>query len=260
MKPAVETQEVVHTDPQAAGGFEANNAPPDQGMQCVVVSGELYRVLKNAMLFVSRNKRTPWINAVWLNVTHGRLAVGATDRYVMTQETIDPPDDHGRVDAATRQGDFALRASDAEVLLKMLPQSSLALVSLEVGHLPNEAGPQRRSITAASSLDSQRTLYVRVLTYPPVTIEFFEPGADGPGDRRSAPPFEMLRDHEEGRLSQVVFNPHHLARLAKVVPAEGKRHASMQIILSTPVKPAKVKIGSCFQALVMPVRTSASGQ
>lgn len=94
------------------------------GLDCRTEAAALGRMLKNATLFANASTITEsGLDVIRLEVRPGELAMFATDRYVLAQETtrLAPHDPATSVQA----GAFTLSAGDANTLIKALPAYSL---------------------------------------------------------------------------------------------------------------------------------------
>jgi hypothetical protein len=195
----------------------------------------LIRVLQNTGLFASNDVTLPMLCCLHLHAADGTLTVEATDRYVLAQETI--PDSPGALDVLVNA---------KETLTAVKP----FLTALKNPALRGLAKQPTITVTI-DGIYARFTITGHLAPDLSVTV----PLAEGEYVQNTSSKFDVFEDTEiTGRV--FTFTTANLASLAKVSDGEAARYRRVEFTLTSNGKPAIVRIGEHFRAMVMTVRNA----
>jgi hypothetical protein len=221
------------TDTRPATPGTDLDAPP---ASITANAAELIRAVQNVALFASRDDTWPVICTVRLTAADGTLTADATDRYVLGQEMLDAEG------TAEMLVDAAGAVDAVKTLAKVLKASGAGRMPLAVPPkitVTGEGDYARFTLTGHVGPDASASALLRHGEFPQ-TSRLWPADEDG---------------HAENCTGHAAFTAANLARLAKVTDGDGRPgYLAVRFAFSTPLKPAVVRIGSAFRALVMPIK------
>lgn len=218
-----------------------------------VNAADFYRAVANAALFASTDDTVPALTTVRLTAGEpGQLLAEATNRYVVSQETIDLIDrdhntshpGHDKCAPVTTDLDVLVDAKGLVKITKMLKQLEVSVPGttdqplIRIDYTDDE---HHAAFTLTRHLNPDQTLRAEVVTV-----------GDFPNISQLWPDLTG-----EDRTPDFTIAQKWLALFAKVETDGKPQYRPVRFSTARPEKPMQVTIGDRFRAIVVPLRGPA---
>ena len=194
----------------------------------------LRRAFNTALAFAHTDETFPALTCLNFKPVKGGVEIAATDRYVLSWETVE---------ADGTPFDLLIPTHIVKRLLTMMPK-----------------GTARRPVMGAVSFtqDGDRV----AVRFVGELVEFETEIAFNLPDFKGFPDYQKMLDGFEeidpkDFVHEVHLNPHFMARVSKAIAARGSGEP-LGVRLRTSMKPIQLTTPDGFNAIVMPVRMNAS--